>query len=289
MKTEEQRSRYFNKLIKISEDKKYDPVTFFNWDEDIKPNKFWMSPELLSIYGTSVYDELSEAQLKELSKWELINFFSMSVHGEKNIKMDMLKYLNTTYFKEESDYFIHFLGEENTHIYFFTRFCKQYADKMYSYMSLPIKGYESYDMARYVVFAQTLIAEEIGDYFNINIARDERLPDIIRTINRQHQLDESRHISMGKTLCKSMWQELLETESAEEIKGTQKYLMTFIHNFLKDFYNPDIYRDSGLDSPYEIRESVMQSPSRKDFHLKASKRLLKYLSENKMIDEELYA
>ena len=82
MKTEKERSRYFNKLIKISEDEKYDPVTFFKWEECIGSNEYWMSPELLSVYNTPYYNQLSESELKELSKWELINFFSMSVHGE---------------------------------------------------------------------------------------------------------------------------------------------------------------------------------------------------------------
>ena len=288
MKTEKERSRYFNKLIKISEDEKYDPVTFFKWEECIGSNEYWMSPELLSVYNTPYYNQLSESELKELSKWELINFFSMSVHGERNIKMDMLKYLNTKYFVEQSDYFVHFLGEENSHIYFFSRFCKQTVGKLYSYMSIPLNSFQSYDVDRFIVFAQTLIAEEIGDYFNVIMSKDERLPDLIRAINKQHHLDESRHISMGKILCKGMWQELKEKESLEKIIQVQSYLLSFMRNFLRDFYNPEIYKDSKIDKPYEFRENIINSLNNKDFHLKVCGTILSYLKKNQMITQELY-
>lgn len=288
MKTEEQRLKYFNKLIEVSENEKYDPVKLFNWEEEISSDQLWMSPELLSIYDTPFLDGLTDSQLKRLSKWELINFFSMSVHGERNIKMDMLKYLNTKYFKKESDYFIHFLGEENSHIYFFSRFCNQYANKLYRYTTIPIKSFSSYELARYIVFAQTLIAEEIGDYFNVLMSKDDRLPSLVRMINKQHHLDESRHIGMGKILCKGMWHELLETQSTEQIELSQEYLINFIYNFLKDFYNPEIYIDSGIENGYELREYLMQSESRKEVHKKACKKLIKYLVKNQMINKELY-
>ena len=50
------------------------------------PKEQWfMSPELISIYGTSEYDKLDLKQKQILSFYESVNFFSLNIHGEKSL------------------------------------------------------------------------------------------------------------------------------------------------------------------------------------------------------------
>jgi len=287
METEQKRRAYFSKLIKISEEDYYNPFEYFNWPDHISDDVLWMSPELLSIANTPYLEESSFKELCTISKYELINFFSLSINGEKNIKIEMLKHITNKYFKESSEYFNYFLREENSHIYFFSRFCNTYGGKIYEYKKIPFNGFNKYEIDRYVIFIQTLIAEEIGDYFNVVMSKDERLPEIIREINRRHHIDESRHIGMGKELVKGMWGELLKKCSAEEISKVQAYLVTFINAFINDFYNPEMYRDSGFSDAFNMRTTLMQHPGRQSFNIQIVSKLERFLKNNEMINNNI--
>lgn len=283
MKKENDRKEFYSKLIRLSVEDKYDPETYFNWTESINENCLWMNHDLMSFYGTKIANGLSEEQIIKLSKWELINFFSMSINGEVNIKMEMLRYLNSKYFVEDSEYFIHFLGEENSHIYFFSKFCKKFGDGIYQYKKLQLNKFDSYEIERYIVFAQTIIAEEIGDYFNVQMAKNEKLPMLIREINKRHHEDEARHIAMGRKICAGMWAEIIEGCSLSEVGNVKAYLKKYLDSFLADLYNPKIYLDSKMKDPYELREAIIKDPYRLGFHARITKNLMAFLNKNEMI------
>ena len=72
------------RLTEASRRKTWDVHTAFDWPEALVPDADWyMSPELISIYGTDAYEALDETQQKRLSFYEIVNFFSFVLYGER--------------------------------------------------------------------------------------------------------------------------------------------------------------------------------------------------------------
>ena len=105
-----------------------------------------MSPELMSVYGTPYMDELSESQFVQLSKWECVNFFSINVHGIRGLLQAVIQCVHMPGFEASSEYFHHFIGEENEHMWFFAQFCLRYGEKIYQN-----KGLKHVSLARRIL------------------------------------------------------------------------------------------------------------------------------------------
>src|SRR5437868_6875978 len=73
----------------------YNPFTHIQFPETLDKNQWFVSPELISIFGTPEWEALSEDQKKKLSFFEEVNFFSLNVHGEKSLLEGLLQVLNS--------------------------------------------------------------------------------------------------------------------------------------------------------------------------------------------------
>lgn len=267
------------KLVGQSIDKYYNPYKDFNWPDNLPENAFWMSPELLSIYHVIPLDVLDTEKLLTLSKWESLNFYSINVHGIRELLISVLQHIYQPGFEEYSDYFSHFLGEENEHMWFFAQFCLRYGKKIMPYKGFRFGASQPHDIQRFITFSQILIFEEIGHFYNKYMMNDTRLPDIIRQINRVHYEDETRHISMGKVLTEAFYKELLNIYSAKKIAEIERYLIRYIQFSFESFYNPACYRYAGLNTPLTLRNNLLEHPERRSFHRQVIRHTLHFFEE----------
>ena len=279
--------KILRKLIDASIEKYYNPYEEFVWPDRLDENSLWMSEDLLSIHGTPYMDTLNERQIWKLSKWESINFFSFNVHGIRELILHVLSRIHNAGFEETSEYFHHFIGEENEHMWFFAQFCKRYGGKIYFTRRLQFPSFEEGDIQNFISFAKILISEQIGDFYNVHMKDDEQLHPIVRKINRIHHEDESRHISMGLRVVKTLYQEIAEKYSKDVLKSIEEYLRKYIQFFLHSFYNPNVYKDAGLPEPYELRRNLIDHPARKEFHRKVLKNTRHFFRTNNIIKEEI--
>src|SRR6478736_6702989 len=90
-----------------------------------------MAPQLTGLCGTRLWEQLSEAELKRLSLWGLVNFFSLIVNGERLVMEGFNKRLFADTSVDMGEFVHHFVDEENKHIQYFGRFCTQYAHNVY--------------------------------------------------------------------------------------------------------------------------------------------------------------
>jgi len=256
-------------LSDLSVERAYDPYRTFEWPESLPDNCLWMSRDLLSIDGTHYMDELSEEELCRLSRWELVNFFSFNVHGIRELMQQVLACIHNTGYEITSEYFHHFLDEENKHMWFFAEFCKRYGGKIYFTQKVQFPTFAEEDIQSFLAFAKILISEQISDFYNVRMMNDDTLPPLVRKINRVHHEDESRHLAMGRRVVASMREELAKKYQPEMLQKIGDYLRRYTEFFVQSFYNPGTYRDAGFSEPYEIRRVLLQHPSRKTFHARA--------------------
>ena len=112
------------RLTRASEKFFYDVTTKLSWPDALDPSQWAMAPELVSLYGTPLWDGLSDAQRKKLAFHEIAGFFSLILHGERPL-LEGLSHRLYTLEKNLTitEYMHHFLDEENKHSIYFGGFC----------------------------------------------------------------------------------------------------------------------------------------------------------------------
>lgn len=270
-----------DRLERMAESGYYNPYTLFDWPETIPNTSPWMSESLVSLAGTETWDQLTRPQQLSITHYEALNFFSLNVHGIRELLSEVVMRIHDKSYTEVSEFLHHFIGEENEHMWFFAEFCKRYG-KIYppqANLRATSSNHLSSPAQELVVFARILIFEELVDYFNAFMANDMTLPEIARDINRVHHQDESRHVAFGRQLFTSLLSQVNETNPSE-IPVIARYLEDYLEYSISTLYNPSVYRDVGLSDALKIRRAAMDSPVRQEQHEKILLRTRRFLSKS---------
>ena len=278
------------RLTAMSERDYYDPYKLFDWPESITEDAYWMSPELMTVHGTEVGAKLDEAQLRALSKWESVNFYSLNVHGIRELLTSIVGRIHMPGYAVASEYFHHIIGEENDHMWFFAKFCLDYAGKIYPDRGMPLAASDVPEADTFLLFARLLIFEELVDVFNQQMGEDDRLDPTIRQINKVHHEDESRHIAFGRQIVALLHRDLRKRLGAEQLADIETYLKRYMRASVESLCNPAAFRDAGLPEPYALRRAVLADPVFDEFVHRTFRRSLKFLtSENIFSDARIPA
>ncbi|MER7751443.1 diiron oxygenase [Kitasatospora sp. NPDC097643] len=273
-----------DRLTTLSERGYYDPYKLFEWPDSLQEDAYWMSPELMTVHGTEAATKLDEAQLHALSKFESVNFYSLNVHGIRELLTEIVARIHMPGYEVASEYFHHIIGEENDHMWFFAKFCLTYAGKIYPdrSMSFAVPGVPEADT--FLLFSRLLIFEEFVDVFNQKMAEDERLDPTIRKINKVHHQDESRHIAFGRQMVALLHQDLRTRISKAELDDLELYLKRYMRASAESLCNPAAFRDAGIPEPFAVRRSVIADPAFDEFVHRVFKRSLAF-----MTSEDIFA
>ncbi|MEW1724502.1 diiron oxygenase [Streptomyces sp. NPDC093109] len=248
----------------------YNPFTTFDWPKALPEDAYWMSRELLTVHGTEYADDLTPDQLKRLSRWESVNFYSLNVHGIRDLLIEVMRRVHTPGFEVPSEFFHHFVGEENDHMWFFATFCLRYGGKIYPEKKLRSPAAAAQPDPRienFLVFARILVFEQIVDHYNAHLAQDAQLHATIRHINALHHQDESRHIAFGRRLVHLLWDELTASGIDDRVRqDIRAYLRRYIAHSVESFYSPAVYRDAGIPDGFALRQRLLAHPARHAAH-----------------------
>lgn len=256
------------------------------WPETLDRDQWFFAPELLSIHGTDVYEKLSEIDKKRLSFYEAVNFFSLNIHGEKPLTEGLARRLYSKRNISLSSYLHHFLDEENKHMIYFAGFCFRYASKIYPDKKMSIPQEYAPGEEDFLFFAKVLIFEEIVDIFNIRMARDERLVPIAREINRLHHRDESRHLVFGREIVVNLFNEYKDQWSEETLQKIRVYLAQYLLATWKEYFNPEVYKDSNISDPYALTDRVFDSSACRTRRTDISENCIRFLLKNGILEKE---
>jgi len=270
------------RLIHVSRANHYNVYQAFDWPDALPGDRPWMSPELLSLHGTEDSERLSDDQRLALSRHEACWFFSLNVHGIRELLLEVVKRIHAAGFEGESEYFHHFIGEENQHMWFFAQFCRRYG-KLYPDKRLKLADQPEVDLQAFTVFARILVFEELVDHFNARMANDDALPALLQQLNRAHHREESRHIAFGRMLLVSLHARLRERYSPERLAALEVYLRRYMTASVQSLYNPSVYRDAGLLDPYGLRVRLLAHPSRQATHARMLKHTVDFLMKHQIL------
>jgi hypothetical protein len=274
------------KLSKASVKRYSNPYLEFDWPDSLPQDGWFFSPELSSLYATPVYDTLSDEQKKRLAFWELINFFSLNIHGEKALLQGLSQRLYSHWPAEISDYLHHFLGEENKHMTLFGTFCSRYASKIYPSKAYSLKEQHVHSVEDFLFFARVVIFEEFVDYYNLYMAKDDRLHPLCRAINQYHHNDESRHLAFGRRITQQLFAAHAEDWGQDTIDSIRRYLTDYIQATWKEYYNPWVYKDAGLCDYYETYLTAWRHENQQQLRHKISAHCLEFFVNSGIFAEE---
>lgn len=244
-------------LCRISEKHFIDPFSRLEWPESLERNQWFMTPELISLHGTEHYDRLDEQQKQLLSFFELVNFFSINIHGERMLIEGLAKRLYRKHTATVSPYLHHFLDEENKHMFYFGRFCNRYAGKLYAEKKVTIEREYADGEEEFLFFARVMLFEEMVDVYNRRMAKDQRLVAISREINWLHHFEETRHLVFGRRLVEELYETHADGWQPEVRQSIADELVGFLDATWKEFFNPEVYKDSDLQDAYGVRRDVL--------------------------------
>lgn len=259
-------SKLFNHLADRSTRQSYNVRTLFDWPDKIPEDQWWLPRNLLSIDGTEWAKSVDDDKLRKLSHYETINLFSLFVQGEADLLQTILAIMVRDEFLDGFDYFSHFVEEENQHMWFFAEFCRRYGGKNMPIKMIKFTTHFPPAVDTFLAISRIFLFEEMGDWFNFRTMKHEGIPDLIQQIHRRHHLDEAGHIAAGWSVATAIWQQLVEKEEHEVLQQAITHLSGFIDWSVQNLYNPEAYKRAGFDSPYEMREELLNNPARKSVH-----------------------
>lgn len=274
------------RLSRASRKKFWNVYTAFDWPEKLDFSLWFMPPELISIYGTPAWEKLDDAQRRKLSLFELANFFSLTLQGERPLVQGLVNQMYSRQNAEITGYIHHFLDEENKHMVMFGEWCQRYAGKVYSYKKLALPKTYAKGEEDVTFFIKALIVEEIGDYYNVVIGKDERVHANVRDVNNLHHSDEARHIIFGRQLLRDLFADHASRWSKETLEGLREWLANYLRSSWADFYNPAIYRDAEIPDGYATREFALSADVCRAHRARASEKLVAYFLDAGILEVE---
>lgn len=275
------------RLTRASRKKIWDVYNAFTWPDQLVEGAWMMPPELVSIYGTSAWDALDESQRKSLSKYELANFFSLVLQGERPLVQGLVHRLySRSNNKDITDYLHHFVDEENKHMVMFGEFCHRYIGKVYPEKKISLPREYAKGEEEVAFFCKVMVVEELGDYYNLAIEKDERVEPLVREVNRVHHVDEARHLAFGRVYLTELFEQHGAKWSDEQLAGFRGWLVEYLKASWGDYYNPTMYRDAGLADGYELRQLAMTHPECAAQRQRASAKLVSYFVKTGLLSEE---
>jgi hypothetical protein len=241
------REEFADRLLKGSVKKSYAPAVDIDWDAPLEPGKFFLPPRMCTLYGTPLWESMTNEHRIEVTRQELINILSAGIWFENILNQALLRDMmhenptaNTTHYKLTE------LGDETRHMVMFGKAI----DRMGGVPVRP-KFYQRVVINTLpklfrgsVLWGAALVGEEIFDALQRQILDDPELQPIVKQVMRIHVTEEARHIQFARDGLR------------QQVPAMPRYRRAYLanlHGIGGPFYRylftvPLVYRRIGLDA-----------------------------------------
>ncbi|AOD20464.1 diiron oxygenase [Rhodococcus sp. D-6] len=265
------------RLLDSSARLSYDPELEIDWDAPLVDGKYGMTPEWCSLYGTDLWERMSEDQRITLTEHEAASIAGTGIWFEM-ILMQML--VRDLYRHDPATPYVQFglteIADECRHSIMFARSAQRY-------------GIPSYRPKRWIretgrlfkavargalAYGGTLFAEEILDMMQRDFMRDERVQPITRTVSHVHVVEESRHIRYAREETRRRSARLGRLERA----WIRIHLGVSAYFVVTSLVNDQVYAAAGLDVA-EAKKAAQENMHYHDKLRQGTRRTVEFLDE----------
>ncbi|MEP1123817.1 MAG: diiron oxygenase [Ilumatobacter sp.] len=243
-------ARKASQLVAASSRTTLDPFDSVDWNRPIDDSAFHTSPELLSLYGTSVWDAMTEVERIEYSRHETAAIYGAGIWFENALMQVILRHLTTVDVTDPMHrYLLIEVADECRHSTMFGEYIRRAGTPSYP-ASLPLEPDDS-AAARTLSYLLVLAVEELLDFVNRAAMRDERVHSTVREISRLHVLEEARHVAFAKSFLAETWPALSE-EDKVVVRATAPALVAEV---VKLNVNETVFDTLSIEDGYDIARS----------------------------------
>jgi hypothetical protein len=239
------REEFSERLLKGSVKKSYVPVVDIDWEAPLDPDKFYLPPKIISLYGTRIWENMPRAQRIELSRQEFVNTLSAGIWFENILNQALLRdMMHKDPTARATHYALTELGDETRHMVMFGLAIERVGGKpvrprLYQRMiinALPLVFKGS------LLWVAALIGEEIFDALQRQMMDDPELQPLVQRLMRIHVTEEARHIQFARDGVR---------RRVRDMRGINKIFVANINGlgglfFRYLFTNPAPYKRTGL-------------------------------------------
>jgi hypothetical protein len=265
------------RLLRASLEHSYEPATAIDWTAPLLPGAYYQAPERCSLYGTELWDRLTEEQRIELSKHEVASIASVGVWFEL-ILMQML--VRHSYNRDPRSAHVQYalteIADECRHSVMFSRMIEKMDCPAYG------PGRTATILGRFfkttsvgpLVFAAALYVEEILDARQREAMRDESLQPLTREVSRIHVIEEARHIRYAREEVAARFARLPGLAQLH-----QQFVLSVVALVAtKNLIHPQVYAAVGID-PREGRRAARRNPRWRETQRWAARRAVAFFKE----------
>jgi hypothetical protein len=250
------------RLSATSREAFYDVYRRFDWSEEIDRDRWAMPPELLTLYGTDLWGDLTDEQKHRLSVCETANLFANTLHGEQILVAGLSERLYGTRLSAEiTDYLHHFLDEENKHMVMFGIFCRRYVGRVYPAKGLALTKHLAPGEDEIGFYAMAMVVEDFGDYYNVRTMKDDRCDPLTRELSQVHHMDEARHLAFDRAYLTDLSERWLPQWDDAQRARFGAWLRGFMESNWATYYSPAVYKDVGIPEGYLARTLAIEHPA----------------------------
>ncbi len=234
------------RLLTSSQKLSYDPQTEVDWDTPLDPAHYGLNPEWSTLYGTELWDEMTQEQRVALTRHEVGSIMSTGIWFEMILQQMLLREQYTADVTgSEFQFALTEIADECRHSLMFARAC-QAMDVPHYVPARPVveaaRGLKSLAKAE-VAYGAILVAEEILDVMQRDWMRGEDVLPIVRTTSKIHVVEEARHMKFARHEIR----EHLAGASSLRRRQSAWVIATAAYVIVKSMVNPKVYENVGLD------------------------------------------
>jgi hypothetical protein len=234
------------RLLNASVRTSYDPEVDIDWQAPHRPDAYWLPPHRSSLYGTPLWDALTEQRRIELTKHEVASAASAGLWFETILMQLLIRhYYDADPTSRHAQYALTEVADECRHSIMFGRLIEATGCPVY-----PARPADQ-ALGRFLkatatgpqMYAAILIAEEVLDTFQREIMADESVQPLIRMVCRIHVVEEARHVRFARAE--------LARQVAAAGPVTRAYARLVIgraaYTIANRLIHPDVYAAVGID------------------------------------------
>ena len=248
------RQELSTRLLGSAAKKSYDPVVDIDWTAPIPEHLYGLSPEWSSLYGTPVWDQLTERQRVTLTIHEYCSISGVGIWFECLL---MQLVLRDIYGEDPAQPHVQWalteIADECRHSVMFARTAETFGAPSYqppaSILRLGKTFVKRFDGP--AAYAAILVAEEILDIFQRDLMKDERVQPLTRETSRIHVLEEARHMRFAREEVARRTPELGRWQLRRHRTAVAAVAAIVAENLVQ----PEVYASVGLD-PAEARAAA---------------------------------
>ncbi|KAA1419446.1 diiron oxygenase [Nocardioides humilatus] len=243
------------RLINGSVRRSYEPAVAIDWDAPLVEGKYFLPKEVVSLYGTAYWEEMTEEQRIELSRQEMTNILSVGIWFENILNRGLLLQLMR---EDPSGPFAHYvlteMGDECRHMTMFGKVIARMGAKPFRLG--PVDRIAAAALPHFLhgslLWVGALIGEEIFDAQQRRIMTDPELQPVVAQLMKIHVTEEARHIKFAREGV---------VHRMQDVSRLERFLVSNLHGLggpmmKRCLVHRGIYHRAGLDVDRAYREAM---------------------------------